>query len=62
MHWRNFTGKRNIFSGISKGLLNDIFAEFDESNRIINIITEKLNLGELQVDDKSAKIAAESTM
>ena len=56
-----FIVKRNIFSEISKVLLNDIFAEFDRSSPIKNIITERLNLGESQVDDISAKLAAEST-
>ena len=57
-----FNVKRNIFSGISKGLLNNIFAELDESSRIKNIITDRLDLGELQVDDKSAKVTTETTM
>ena len=41
--------------------MNNIFAELDGSSRIKNIITERLNLGELQVDDVSAKLTAEST-
>ena len=56
-----FAVKRNIFSEISKILLNDIFAEFDGSSPIENIITDSLNLSELEVDDISAKITAEST-
>ena len=45
-----FTLKRRIVSEISQELPNDIFAEFDRNSRIKNI-TERLNLGELQVDD-----------
>ena len=37
-----------------------IFEEFDGSSRIKNI-TDKLNLGELQVDHISAKFTVEST-
>ena len=56
-----FTVKRNIFSEISKVLLNDMFAEFNGSSRIKNIITDISNFSELQVDDISAKVTAEST-
>ena len=45
-----FTLKRRIVSEISQELSNDVFAEFDRNSRIKNI-TERLNLGELQVDD-----------
>ena len=45
-----FTLKRRIVSEISQELPNDVFAEFDRNSRIKNI-TERLNLGELQVDD-----------
>ena len=45
-----FTLKRRIVSEISQELPNDIFAEFDRNSRIKNI-TERLNLGELQVDN-----------
>ena len=45
-----FTLKRRIVSEISQELPNDIFAEFNRNSRIKNI-TERLNLGELQVDD-----------
>ena len=41
--------KKDIFSEISKVLLNHIFAEFDGSSGIKNIITDGLNLHELQV-------------
>ena len=44
-----------------KVLLNDIFAELDGSSGIKSIITDRLNLGGLQVDEISAKITAEST-
>ena len=46
-----FAVKRNIVSEISQNLLNHFFAESDESSRIKNITTDKLNLGKLQVDD-----------
>ena len=36
--------------------LFDIFTELDRSIGIQNILTDRLNLGELQVDDISAKI------
>ena len=41
--------------------MNDIFAEFDGSSRIKNIITDRSNLGELKVGDISAKRTAENT-
>ena len=59
-----FTVKWNVVSEISKVLLNDIFAELDGSSGIKNIITDRLNLGRLQVDDShiiSTKITAESS-
>ena len=56
-----FVVKRNIVSEISKELLNDIFAEFDGSSRVKNNTDRFLNLGELQVDDISAKLTNEST-
>ena len=34
---------------------NDIFAEFDGNSGIKNIVSDRLNVGELQVDDISAK-------
>ena len=47
--------KRNIFPEISKVLLNDIFAEFDWSYRIKNIIAHswQINFVEFQADDIS---------
>ena len=36
--------------------LFDIFTELDRSIEIQNILTDRLSLGELQVDDISAKI------
>ena len=56
-----FAIKWNVVSEIGKVLLNDIFAELDGSSGIKNIITGRLNLGGLQVDDISTKITAEST-
>ena len=56
-----FAVKLNFVSEISKVLLNDIFAELDGSSGIKNIITGRLSLGGLQVDDISTKITAEST-
>ena len=50
-----FDLKRNVVSEASKVLLNDIFTELDGSSGIKNIVTERLNLAELQVD-VSAKI------
>ena len=54
----SFAIKCNVVSEASKVFLNDIFTELDESSGIKNIITNRLNLGlgELQVDDISAKI------
>ena len=51
-----FSIKWNVISETSKVLLNDIFAELDGSSGIKDIITDRLNLGELEVDDISAKI------
>ena len=48
--------KRNIFLEISKVLLNDIFAELDRRSWIMDILTNILNLDELQVDHMLAKI------
>ena len=44
-----FAVKWNVVSEISKVLLNDIIAEVDGSSGIKNIITDRLNLGGLQV-------------
>ena len=55
------TVKWNVVSDISKVLLNDIAAELDECSKTVNIITDRLNLDELQVDGISEKIMAEST-
>ena len=44
-----FPVKWNVVSEISKVLLNDIIAEVDGSSGIKNIITDRLNLGGLQV-------------
>ena len=55
-----FSIKRSTISEISKKLLKDIFAECDRSSSIKNF-TDRLNLGELQVDGISAKFTAEST-
>ena len=54
----SFTVKLNVVSETSKVFLNDTFTELDGSSEIKNIITDRLNLGvgELQVDDISAKI------
>ena len=54
-----FAIKTKIVSDIRKKSLNDIFTEFEGTSRIKNI-TDKLNLGELQVDDILAKFTAES--
>ena len=53
---------REIFaiSEINKELLNGIFTEFDTSIPTKNIIN-RLNLGELQIDDISTKFSGEST-
>ena len=44
-----FAVKWNVVLEISKVLLNDIIAEVDGSSGIKNIITDRLNLGGLQV-------------
>ena len=54
-----FTVKTSNISEISQKLLNYIFAESYRSSPIKNF-TDRLNLGELQVDDMSAKFTAES--
>ena len=54
-----FAVKCNVVLEISKVLLNDIFAKLHGSRAVKNIITNRLNLGGLQVS--SAKITAEST-
>ena len=54
-----FAVKCNVVLEISKVLLNDIFAKLHGSRGVKNIITNRLNLGGLQVS--SAKITAEST-
>ena len=59
-YWQTYIGERSTVSWISKELLNDIFAEVDRSNQIKNF-TDKLNLGELQVDNTSVKFTAETT-
>ena len=51
-----FAVEWNAVSETNKVLLNDIFTEFDGSSGIKNIITDGLNLGELQVDAIPAKI------
>ena len=51
-----FAVKWNVVSEISKVLLNDIFTELDKSSGIKNIIIDRLNLGEFQVDDISGKV------
>ena len=51
-----FAVKWNVVSETSRVLLNDIFTELLWSSGIKNVITDRLNLGELQVDDISAKI------
>ena len=56
-----FAVKWNVVSEISKVLPNNIFAEFDGSSGIKNIITYRLNLVGAQVDKISAKIMAEDT-
>ena len=42
-----FAIKWNVVSGASKVLLNGIFTELDGISGIKNIITDRLNLGEL---------------
>ena len=49
----------NIDSEIRKELLNDVFREFNGISGMKNI-TDRLNVGELQQDDTSAKFTAES--
>ena len=44
-----FAVKWNVVSETKKVLPNDIFAERDGSSGIKNIISNRLNLGELQV-------------
>ena len=51
-----FAVKWNVVSETSKVLLNGIFTELDGSSEIEDVITDRLNPGELQVDDISAKI------
>ena len=51
-----FAVKRSLVSETRKVLLNDVFTEPDGNSEIKNIITDILNLGELQVDDILAKI------
>ena len=53
-----FAVKRNV-SEICKKLLNGIFAEFDGISPIKNI-ADRLDLGELQVDDISVQFTAKS--
>ena len=56
-----FALKSIMFLETSKDLLNDdAFAEFDGSSRMKNSITDRLNLGELQVDNISANFMAET--
>ena len=50
--------ERNIVLEISKEILNDIFQDFDENIRIKKT-TDRLNFGELQVVDISAKCTLE---
>ena len=50
--------ERNIVLEINKEILNDIFQDFDENIRIKKT-TDRLNLGELQVVDISAKYTLE---
>ena len=45
-----FAVKWNVVSEASKILLNDIYTELDGSSGIKSIITDRLSLGELQVD------------
>ena len=55
-----FALKSIMFLETSKDLVNDAFAEFDGSSRMKNSITDRLNLGELQVDNISANFMAET--
>ena len=51
-----FAVKWNVVLETSTAVLLNIFTELDGSSGIKNIVTGRLNLGELQVDDVSAKI------
>ena len=51
--------KKSTISEIIIESVNDVFAECDRSSLIKNF-TNRLNLGELQVDNISAKFTAES--
>ena len=55
-----FAVKRNIISDISKELLNYIFEKLNSSSQIKNI-ADRLDLGELGVDDIAADFTAESS-
>ena len=55
-----FAVKRNIISDISKELLNYIFEKLNRSSQIKNI-ADRLDLGELGVDDIAADFTAESS-
>ena len=48
--------KWNVVLETSRVLLNDIFTKLLWSSGIKNVITDRLNLGELQMADISAKI------
>ena len=50
-----FAVKWNVVSETSKVLLTDTFGELGGSSGIKNIITDRINLSELQVDDISGK-------
>ena len=54
-----FAVKWNTVSKISKVLLNDVL--LDGSSGIMNIITDRLTLGRLQVDEIPATTTVEST-
>ena len=56
---RFFSVKRNIFSEIRNEILNDIFAEFDRTNRMKIVTGNRFNLGDLQVDGISTKFTTE---
>lgn len=60
MHRRFSLCEIFAISEINKELLNGIFTEFDTSIPTKNIIN-RLNLGELQIDDISTKFSGEST-
>ena len=55
-----FAVKRNIISDISKELPNYIFEKLNSSSQIKNI-ADRLDLGELGVDDIAADFTAESS-